>query len=314
MRCHGIKQTVAKIRKTGTYGPSSESKILRSEFNRSHYVYCCFHAAKLASKLGNRKMSVIEFGCAGSTGLIALEKFYSNVSKPTGVEIEIYCFDSGKGLPEPQDYKDLPYHWRGGFFKMDQQSLAPKLLNSKIVLGDVKDTVKEFIKDYNSAIIGCVCHDLDYYSSTQASFQLFEENERHFLPRSFHYFDDIIASEIELYTGWTGELLAPPFTMSAVSLDIAWRVYIRVILGSLGTFDLSLAFAFFAILIWCLADLGLLGVDSVPVMTHIILFLLPATLDTGIYWFHIRAVYQVKQMWRTSKKNTLYAQRTILLE
>jgi len=108
-------------------------------------------------------MNVIKFGCAGGTGLIALGKICSNVFERTGVEIEIYGFDSGKGLPEPQDYKDIPYHWRGGFFKMDQQSLAPKLLNSQIVLGDVKDTVKECIKDYNPAIIGCVCHDLDYY-------------------------------------------------------------------------------------------------------------------------------------------------------
>ena len=91
---------------------------------------------------------------------------------------------------------------------MDQISLTPKLLKSKIIIGNVKDTIKKFIKEYNPAVIGCVFHDLDYYSSTQASFQLFEEDENYFLPRSFHYFDDIIGTEISLYSEWTGERLA----------------------------------------------------------------------------------------------------------
>ena len=205
---HGINPTIQRVKKLFKHHFSYEKKILNNEFNRSHYVYCCFHAAKLASKLGHKKMSVIEFGCAGGKGLLALEKICSDISTITGVEIEIYGFDSGNGLPEPEGYKDLPYHWRGGFFKMDQTSLTPKLLKSKIIIGNVKDTIKKFIKEYNPAVIGCVFHDLDYYSSTQASFQLFEEDENYFLPRSFHYFDDIIGTEISLYSEWTGERLA----------------------------------------------------------------------------------------------------------
>jgi hypothetical protein len=82
--------------------------------------------------------------------------------------------------------------------------------------------------------------------------------------------------------------ITPPLAMSAVILAIGWTVYIRATLRSLGTLGLTLAFAFFAIIIWWLVDLGLLGVDSVPVMTHIILFLLAAILATGMSWSHIR--------------------------
>lgn len=82
--------------------------------------------------------------------------------------------------------------------------------------------------------------------------------------------------------------LTPPFAMSAVVLMIGWTVYIRATLRSLGGLGLSLAFAFFAILVWWLIDIGLLGLDSVSIFTYIILFLLAAILATGMSWSHIR--------------------------
>lgn len=87
-----------------------------------------------------------------------------------------------------------------------------------------------------------------------------------------------------------GESLAltPPFAMSAVVLLIGWTVYIRATLRSLGGFGLALAFAFFAIIVWWLVDIGLLGLDSVSIFTYIILFLLAAILATGMSWSHLR--------------------------
>jgi len=82
--------------------------------------------------------------------------------------------------------------------------------------------------------------------------------------------------------------LTPPFAMSAVVLAIGWTLYLRATLLSLGTFGLTLAFAFFAIIVWWVIDLGLLSLDSVSVMTYIILFLLAAILATGMSWSHIR--------------------------
>ena len=76
--------------------------------------------------------------------------------------------------------------------------------------------------------------------------------------------------------------------MATVVLLIGWVVYIRATLRSLGALGLMLAFALFGIVVWWLVDIGLIGVNSVSVMTYIVLFLLGAILATGMSWSHIR--------------------------
>jgi len=82
--------------------------------------------------------------------------------------------------------------------------------------------------------------------------------------------------------------ISPGFAMATVVLLIGWVVYIRATLRSLGPIGLGLAFAFFGIIVWWLVDIGLIGVDSVSVMTYIVLFLFGAILATGMSWSHIR--------------------------
>ncbi|MDC9724544.1 MAG: DUF6524 family protein [Gammaproteobacteria bacterium] len=82
--------------------------------------------------------------------------------------------------------------------------------------------------------------------------------------------------------------LTPAFAMSAVLLLIGWTIYIRATLRSLGGFGLALALSFFAIIVWWLVDIGLLGIDNVSIMTYIVLFLLSAILATGMSWSHLR--------------------------
>ncbi len=208
LRKNGVSETLKKVLNEVKRYNTFENQILRNRFERSNYAYCCFHAATLASKLGHKKMSVIEFGCAGGRGLVALERICNKVSEITGIEIEIYGFDTGKGLPEPKDYRDLPYHWQEGHFAMEKDKLEAKLTKAKIIYGEVENTIHTFTEKYNPAVIGCAFHDFDFYSSTKASLQLFTRDERSFLPRSFHYVDDIIGNEVELYNNWTGERLA----------------------------------------------------------------------------------------------------------
>jgi hypothetical protein len=83
-------------------------------------------------------------------------------------------------------------------------------------------------------------------------------------------------------------LITPPFAMATVILLIGWTVYIRATLRSLGTLGLSLVAAFFGVIIWWLIDLGWIGVDSLSVITYILLFLLATILATGMSWSHIR--------------------------
>jgi hypothetical protein len=163
---------------------------------RANYGYIVYQAADLARRLGEKRISVLEFGVAGGRGLLALEDHARRVSAITGVEIEVYGFDTGEGLPPPVDYRDLPYIWQAAHFRMDVPALQAKLERAKLVLGLVSDTVKTFAETFNPAPIGAISFDLDYYSSTVDAFGIFEIDAKYRLPRVMVYFDDIVSSDL----------------------------------------------------------------------------------------------------------------------
>ena len=194
------------IRKLGLGSYSFRCRI--GAIDRPYYAYLVLQAAKMAVRLGLPRVSIIEFGVAGGKGLVSLEYHAEQVEKLHPVKIEIYGFDTGEGLPMPEDYRDLPYHWKAGFYKMDVPALEAKLKRSKLVLGNVADTVASFFEKYNPAPVGAISQDLDFYSSTVAALKLFDADRKRFLPRIPCYFDDTIGSDIELYNDYTGERLA----------------------------------------------------------------------------------------------------------
>lgn len=187
---------------------SFKTKIKLKLISRPHYAYCIFNACQLASKLGLKSISVIEFGVASGNGLVCIEEIAAELERLFDMKIEIYGFDTAQGLPKPNDYRDLPYHWKEGFFKMDYEKLTKKLSKTKLIIGNLKDTSNTFLEKYSPAPIGAIFHDLDFYSSTKISLNLFKENNKFFLPRIFNYFDDIVGTEIELFNDYTGERLA----------------------------------------------------------------------------------------------------------
>jgi hypothetical protein len=175
---------------------------------RPNYSYLVFEAARLAHRLGHERVSILEFGVAGGSGLVILEQHAEWIEKIIPIKIEIYGFDTGEGLPAPMDYRDLPYHWKPGFFRMDQRSLEARLKRAKLVLGNISETSKTFFSDYDPAPIGAVSHDMDFYSSTSDGLKIFEADDRYLLPRIPCYFDDVIGGDIELYGDHSGERLA----------------------------------------------------------------------------------------------------------
>src|SRR5579885_3214170 len=116
-------------------------------FARPHYAYGVYTAADLAKRLNIPAISVVEFGVAGGSGLVALEAIAAEVSRALGVNIAVYGFDSGEGMPAPMDYRDLPYVWEQGFYKMDAAALKAALKQATLILGDVADTVPAFLQD-----------------------------------------------------------------------------------------------------------------------------------------------------------------------
>ena len=175
---------------------------------RPHYGYCVYNAALLAKKLGYERISVIEFGVAGGTGLANLEYHAEKTSQMLAIEIDVYGFDTGEGLPEPQDYRDLPYHWKKGFFKMDRAKLESKLKKAKLIVGNIEETSVDFFSRYDPAPIGAIMHDFDFYSSTAAALKMMDAGEEYFIPRVFCYFDDTIGNDLVQYNDFTGERLA----------------------------------------------------------------------------------------------------------
>jgi hypothetical protein len=175
---------------------------------RPHYAYCMYQAARLAKALNVTKISVLEFGVAGGNGLVEMERLAGAIEREIGIEIEIYGFDNAVGLPKPVDYRDLPYIWKTGFYKMDLDALRSRLRRSQLVLGDVSETAGCFFQQYSAAPVGAVFVDLDYYTSTRDALKIFDSAGMKLLPRVFCYFDDVISCENTFFSDQVGELLA----------------------------------------------------------------------------------------------------------
>jgi hypothetical protein len=185
-----------------------ESKLKLGVIPRPNYGYCLYNSAKLAVKLGYKKISAVEFGVAGGNGLLSFEYHAEQISRLLPIEIEVYGFDTGEGLPKPLDYRDLLYHWKEGFYRMDVEALKAKLKIAKLILGNVSDTLGGFFERTRPAPIGAISFDLDFYSSTKSALAILQGMHNYLMPRIFCYFDDTIGSDIELYNDFTGQRLA----------------------------------------------------------------------------------------------------------
>lgn len=175
---------------------------------RPHYAYGVNFAADLAKKLGLREVSVIEFGVAGGNGLLALEECAARIGDYHGVKVHTWGFDAGVGLPMAMDYRDFPSLWEQGDYVMDVAALKARLCSAQLLLGNVAETIPEFLKRADVPPIGFISFDLDYYSSTAAAFKIFEGAQSSRLPRACCYFDDIVWPEAACHSDYTGELLA----------------------------------------------------------------------------------------------------------
>jgi hypothetical protein len=57
------------------------------------------YVADEAKKLGLKSVTLAEFGVANGAGLLNICLVAQRVTKATGIEFDIYGFDSGKGMP-----------------------------------------------------------------------------------------------------------------------------------------------------------------------------------------------------------------------
>jgi hypothetical protein len=158
---------------------------------RPQYVWGILTAAWMARALKIRAIAVMEFGVAGGNGLLAMEAAASEIENLVGVEISVYGFDMGHGMPKPVDHRDAPFAVREGYFPMEPEQLKARLRRAELVLGPVEDTVSEFLRAEH-APIGFVSFDLDYYSSTMQAFGVLGAGSEHLLPRVLCNFQGIL--------------------------------------------------------------------------------------------------------------------------
>lgn len=92
----------------------------------------------------------------------------------------------------------------------------------------------------------------------------------------FHWVEDTFPS-LTVFKAFAG-----------VVLLIAWVVLIRATLGSLGGMGITLAIAFFGLLIWLIVDVLGLSTDSFRVVSYIVEIMLASVLSIGVSWSHIR--------------------------
>jgi hypothetical protein len=175
---------------------------------RPNYLAGLMLAAQQARQEGVAEIAAVEFGVAGGNGLVALQDEAAAVERETGIRIRVFGFDNGPGgLPEfIGDHRDHPDAWCPGDYPMDEAKLRARLTpRTTLILGNVRDTVPEFVRDGRAPPIGFVSVDVDLYSSTMHALQIFSLPGRRSLLRTFIYFDDV---DLVISHRFAGELLA----------------------------------------------------------------------------------------------------------
>jgi hypothetical protein len=202
---------------------SLETKVQWEALSRPQYAAGVLFAARQARQLGLPSIGMIEFGVARGAGLLALQTYAELAAREFDLEIDVYGFDLGDGLPDSSDYRDHPDAWRAGDYPMgDVEALRSRLLpRTHLVLGDVATTVPEFVRNQRCPV-GFVSIDLDLYSSTRNALRLFTVAGHNTLPHTPLYFDDTL---LPFNHRFAGELLAiDEFNVESgeVKIDL-WR-------------------------------------------------------------------------------------------
>ena len=199
LHLNGIAAIVAAF---GTY----RAKVYFDVAFRQYTAFNLMDAAKRAANLGIKRISALEFGVATGAGLLNICENASAVTRATGIEIEVYGFDTGAGLPPPRSYRDHPELYRAGDYVMNFSALEAKLPpNAKLILGDIAATVPRFLADGFFAPLGYVSLDVDYYWSSVEALRIFDGAPDLYLPIVNLYLDD---SQDDYHNPSCGELLA----------------------------------------------------------------------------------------------------------
>ena len=178
---------------------------LREE-THPNYGLQLIYALWQAKLCGYKKITALEFGVASGRGFTALKSYAQQFSNHFDIEVEVKGFDTSKGLPPLRDYRDHPEIWAQGDFES-------RVDDKDIILGDVKNTLPEFIANWGDSKLGFVSLDLDLYHSTKDALQIFKMQADNYLPSVMIHLDD--ANTQLTMNPWCGaELAVTEFTQT----------------------------------------------------------------------------------------------------
>ncbi len=205
------------------------------QVDHPHYALGLLDAAQRARSRGYDRISALEFGVAGGRGLVALDLYAREVGRLVGLTIDVYGFDTGEGLPAPVDYRDCTQLWIGGDYQMDVEALRGRLHDAQLVLGDIRDTTKTFLAEFDPAPVAFMSVDVDLYSPTVAILDMLRADDTWFTPTVTMFFDDVFV-DLE----FQGEALAiREFNASSETIKISpeSRAGVKMMPGLIDRFD-----------------------------------------------------------------------------
>jgi hypothetical protein len=95
------------------YCPTSlATKVNWEAAERPNYALGILFAARQAQRLGIPSICAIEFGVARGKGLLVMERHAALAQNNTRIQIHVFGFDLGSGLPASSDFRDHPDHWK----------------------------------------------------------------------------------------------------------------------------------------------------------------------------------------------------------
>lgn len=185
--------------------------VRENRLGKASYALGVWIATLQAARLGIEQLKIFEFGVATGKGLFSLCEICRVMHESTGMEYEIFGFDSAEGMPAlTGGYRDHPEIWFEGQFKHDHDAIRVQLpSNARLVSGQIKDTLPAFCAEHlnHESPVGFVAVDVDLYSSTVEVFKLFGSTDPEvYLPVTVAYFDDI--NDLLTNNAWCGEMLA----------------------------------------------------------------------------------------------------------
>lgn len=169
--------------------------ILKKTFRPEYEILIDYYLSKEENKNLDH-ISIIEFGVASGNSLKYLEDLKIKFEKRYNVEIRLFGFDTFEGMPKTENIYDQSYDWNKGDYSSDYNKVLSKVKSANLIKGDIKNTVTyELFESLKISNILIVIFDLDYFSSTNSSFKIFENSFSSFMmPRVGLFFDNIHSS------------------------------------------------------------------------------------------------------------------------